>query len=96
MTDRNRIAAYVHAPLSDIDAIIDDNEPGYAHIKALASMLADVRREERDACVAICQSAMSKHWTPEYSDGLDGLDRVDYYDAACRRIEAAIKARGAK
>lgn len=49
---------------------------------------------EREACIEICRSAMSKHWTPAEEDGLDGLDRVDYYDAACMRIIRAIQARG--
>ncbi len=65
-------------------------------VKRLAALVDEIRCAEREECIAICRAMTFENLTPEEEDGLDGLDRVDYYDSACARIERAIRARGAK
>ena len=65
-------------------------------ITAIRDAAQEAVANERAEIIAICRAMKSEHWTPEKADGLDGLDRMDYYDHACADIERAIRERGEK
>jgi hypothetical protein len=84
MTDAERIAQYLKTTVGDIESCLIEppHRASSVHVRELAAMLADVRREEREGC---------KDIVAEQKDAaalVDSKHANIFFDRAIKRIAA--------